>query len=75
MAADNYLKPNQNAANSDSAICIMSIPLPPLPEKRFSTNYFFLEFLYVIKMPTTIHLVYILLLLLFVLGATLFRLD
>ena len=23
LVADNYLKPNQNAANSDSAVCIM----------------------------------------------------
>ena len=47
----------------------------PPHRKMFSTNFFFSDFLYVIKMPTTIHLVYILLLLQFVLGATLFLLD
>ena len=45
----------------------------PLPLEKG----FFLDFVYVIKMPTTIHLVYtcILLLLQFVLGATLLLLD
>ena len=47
----------------------------PPPSLRFSTNYFSLDFLYVIKMPTTIHLVYILLLLQFILGETLILLD
>ena len=75
MAAHNYLKPNQNAANSDSAVCIMPIPPPPTSRKRLSTNHFFLDFLYVIKMLMDIHLVYIVLLLKFVLGASLFFLD
>ena len=51
----------------------MSIP-PPL-DKMFSTYYFFLDFLYAIKIPMNIHWVYILLLLQFVLGAALFLLD
>ena len=53
---------------------IVNFPLPS-SRKRFSANYFFLDFLYVIKMPMNIRLVYILLVLQFVLGASLFLLD
>ena len=55
--------------NLDKHMAKLSLSPPP-PKKGCSTNYFFLDFSYVIEQLASFHLVYSSLLLQFVLGAT-----